>query len=372
MATADERYQEGIQRVEEKLLHFLRTFEALQESIQLARIADSQEQLREAVGDMFSLLTAELSALSPPESLKDFHAKLSEAATCFADAYACFLSGGRGRDFGQVFLQTRQALCSGLYPLYEIRAELPILQQYWVLPAALPSLAELEAKTPDIGVSVGFIHKEGTNSHAEYSLYVPENYTPQKAWPLIVCLHGGYGRGDDYILTWLRPAKSKGYILLSPKSLGPTWSALDPPMDLRSIQSMLEEVFGTYAVDRKRVYLSGLSDGGIFTYVLGLTYADIFAGIAPIAGELHPAVDEKLRRSQGKELPILIVHGAHDSIFPVQFTQQTYNLLTKLGYNVTYKELPDWGHAYTYTINETIVLPWFESIGTRSDSQEQK
>jgi pimeloyl-ACP methyl ester carboxylesterase len=370
MEAADEQYKEGIRKAEEKLLHFFRTLETLQEEMQLARITDHQAHLREAVGDIFTLLNDELSALSAPEPLKGFHSKFSKAVACCADAYKSFLSGS-GPDFAPQFLQGRHSLCTGQYLLYEVRAELTILQQYWVLPAALPSLAELETKTPGVEVPVGFIHKERANHRAEYSLYVPENYTPQKTWPLIVCLHGGYGRADDYILTWLRPAKSKGYLLLSAKSMGPTWSALNPAVDLRSTRAMLEEVFDTYAVDRNKVYLSGLSDGGIFTYFLGLAYADIFAGIAPVAGELHPMVDEMLRQRQGKELPILIVHGAHDTIFPVQFTRQTNDLLTKLGYNVTYKELPDWGHAYTYTINETIVLPWFESLGARPDPQEK-
>ena len=371
MEAPDDRYTERIRRAEDKLVHFLRTFETMQEEIHLSRIADAQAQLRAAVGDLFTALPAELSTLSPPESLTDrsraaFHAKLSEAVVCFADAYACFLSGA-GPNFGQAFLRSRQAFCKGLYLLYEIRAELPALQQYWVLPAALPALAALEAKTPGVEVPVGFTHKQGTNQHAEYSLYVPEHYTPQQTWPLIVCLHGGYGRGDDYIWTWLRPAKSKGYLLLSPKSVGPTWSALNPPVDSRSILAMLEDVCATYAVDRKRIYLTGLSDGGIFTYVLGLAHAQLFAGIAPVAGELHPMVDPLLRRSQGKEVPILIVHGAQDSIFSVEFTRQTHALLKKLGYNVTYQELPDWGHAYTYTINETLVLPWFESLGVKLD-----
>jgi phospholipase/carboxylesterase len=373
METAKEKYQEGIRQAEEKLLHFFRTIETLQEEMQIARIAHYQAQLREAVGDMFTLLDTELTALSAPELLNDFHDKFSQAIVCCANAYKSFVSGS-GLNFAQHFLQGRQALCTGQYLLYEMRAELPILQQYWVLPEALPSLAELETRTPGLEVPVGFVHKERANNRAEYSLYVPENYNPQETWPLVVCLHGGYSRGDDYILTWLRPAKSKGYLLLSPKSVGSTWSAIrtlstppNPPLDLRSIRVMLGEVFDSYAVDRKRVYLTGLSDGGIFTYVLGLAFADIFAGIAPVAGELHPAVDGMLKRGQGKELPILIVHGGRDPIFPVGFTRQTRDLLTKLGYNVIYNELPDWGHAYTHTINETIVLPWFESVGARPD-----
>jgi len=363
METTNEQYRETIQRVEDKLLHFLHTFEKLQEEIHLGRVGESQARLREAGGELFPTLPAELATLSPPESLKDFHAKLSEAVAFCAEAYATFLRG-KGQQFAQAFLDSRQALCRGLYLLYDLRAQLPILQQYWVLPSATPALATLETRTSGVEVPIGFSHKPSTNTHAQYSLYVPENYTPERTWPLIVCLHGGYGRGDDYIWTWLRPAKSKGYLLLSPKSAGPTWSVLNPPLDIRSIQAMLEEVCTTYAVDRKRVYLTGLSDGGTFTYLLGLSCAELFAGIAVIAGEMHPMVDPLLRRSQGKDVPILIVHGAQDFIFDVAFTRQSITLLQKIGYNVTYQELPDWGHAYTYTINEQRVLPWFEGLNS--------
>ena len=361
MEPTNDKYAEAVRRIEDKLLPFLRTFENIQQEILPARLGESQARLREASRDLFPTLTTELATLSPPESQEDVHAKLSEALTCCTEACTTFLNG-TGQQFPQAFLGSRRLLCRGLFLLYEIRAQLPVLQQYWLLPEALPALTVLETSSVGAEVLVGFSHKPSTSTHAEYSLYVPENYTPQQNWPLIICLHGGYGRGDDYIWTWLRPAKSKGYLLLSPKSAGPTWSVLNPPLDIRSIQAMLEEVCTTYAVDRKRVYLTGLSDGGTFTYLLGLACADLFAGIAPVAGEMHPMVDPLLRRGQGKTVPILIVHGVLDFIFDVVFTRQTHTLLQKLGYNVTYQELPDWGHAYTYTINEQRVLPWLESL----------
>jgi phospholipase/carboxylesterase len=197
-------------------------------------------------------------------------------------------------------------------------------------------------------------------------LYVPESYTPQREWPLIICLHGAHGRGDDYIWSWLRAAKSKGYVLLSPKSVDVTWSVLRPLIDVSSITAMFREVCDTYAIDKSRVYLSGLSDGGTFTYLFGLESADMFTGIAPIAGDFHPMMDGMLRLKQGKDLPIYIVHGAHDLIFKVESIRSGYELLSRLDYNATYKELPDWGHAYTSSINEQLVLPWFESLAPKS------
>jgi hypothetical protein len=80
------------------------------------------------------------------------------------------------------------------------------LQPYWVLPEGSPALIEPESISQEETAPVGFIHKEGGNWRAEYSPYVPEYYTPQQRWPLIVCLHGGFGHGDEYIWTWLRPA----------------------------------------------------------------------------------------------------------------------------------------------------------------------
>ena len=87
-------------------------------------------------------------------------------------------------------------------------------------------------------------------------------------------LHGGHGRGDDYLLTWLRTAKSAGYIVLSPKSLGGTWSLQQPGVDIRSILSMIETLLDEYNIDIGRIFATGLSDGGSFSYAIGLSNDD--------------------------------------------------------------------------------------------------
>ena len=372
MDAATERYTAGIHRLEEKLLPFLRTMETYQEQLHMSRLAEQRDGLEATVGELFHDLKIELADLAPPQQLNEFHTSFAKAIEHCADAYGAFVSAV-GRDFAIRFLKGRFLLCLGKQVLYRLRADLPLLQQYWVLPEVLPELARLESQSSDLDVPVGLIRKEQTEQRYAYSLYVPENYTPHKTWPLIVCLHGGYSRDDDYILTWLRLAKSKGYLLLSPKSSRETWSAIrtpgtppNPVIDLRSIRLMLDEVWETYAVDRSRVYASGFSDGGIFTHILGLSFPQLFAGIAPISSQLHTAADQLLRRGRGLDLPILLVHGEKDPIFPIDFARQTQQLLSGLGYPITFREIPDWGHAYPYSINETVVLPWFESLEARS------
>ncbi len=265
-----------------------------------------------------------------------------------------------------MFLHSRSSLVRGLYVLYDMRAALPTIARYFAIEGA--AIAADQSADGNNGVAaVGFTHRERDGKRGEYSLYVPENYSPARQWPLIICLHGGYGQGNEYIWTWLRAARTKGYILLSPKSIGETWSMTMNSYDTRSVMLMLDEVAEKYAIDRSRIYLTGLSDGGIFTYIMGLERHEIFTGLAPVAGALHMAADPMLRTGTGRELPIFVIHGVHDFIFPVTFTRQTNELLKTLKYNVKYEELPDWGHAFTYSINERLVMPWFESLPPRTE-----
>ncbi len=361
MPTLEEHYRATIGQQEEQLLPFLRAFEALQEQIHFLKIREHKQDLFDKIGDLFPPLTATLEELTPPHGLEDFHPKWREAVAHLEDAYTSFLTAS---DFNPLvsYFQSRRAFSLGKYLLYSLRAQLPILQQYWVLSEDLPRWTELE--TPGAGgeAHTGVMHRPATEAHGEYSLYVPENYDPSRRWPLIIALHGGHGRGDDYLLTWLRPAKSKGYIVLSPKSLDRTWSIQQPGLDIRSILSIVEELLDEYTIDTGRLFATGLSDGGTFSYAIGLSCPKLFAGIAPVAGVLGPwAVPE-----ESKRLPMLIVHGAKDFIFPVAMARAAYSLFTENGFEqVTYKELPEWGHAYTYSINETLVLPWFASLPSR-------
>lgn len=269
------------------------------------------------------------------------------------------------RDWTMAFLYSRNAFCRALYTLYSIREHLPVISQYFAIEGAEHIAANAPPSGAQNGAATGFSHSERDATRGAYSLYVPENYSPDRQWPLIICLHGGYGAGKEYIWTWLRSARTKGYILVSPKSIAETWTMTMGSPDTRSVMKMLDEVEEKYSVDRSRIYLTGLSDGGVFTYIMGLERHEIFAGIAPVAGALHMAADPMLRTGTGKELPIFVIHGVHDFIFPVTFTRQTNDLLKQLGYDLKYEELPDWGHAFPYSINERLVLPWFEGLPPR-------
>ena len=364
MAISAADYQAIISAQEEKILVFLRAFEWLQEHMHLGQIKQAKQDVFDrAGGDVFPPLNAELEGLEVPDGREAFHKKWLEALEQLEDAYTSFLTGSEA-NFIVAYMQSRRAFSLGKYVLYELRAELSKLREYWVLPDALARWDELETPVAGVEAQTGVIHRPSTDKHAEYSLYVPEYYDPSRSWPLVITLHGGHGRGDDYLLTWLRAAKSAGYIVLSPKSLGGTWSLQRPGVDIRSILSMVETLLDEYSIDIGRLFATGLSDGGSFSYALGLSCPKLFAGAAPIAAA--GMIVGMFNLDKAKDLPIYIVHGGKDFMFPVATAQMAYELLQKSAFTkVKYEELPDWGHAYTYSINDTLVLPWFNSLPSR-------
>ena len=355
-----ERYTKATQEVERGLLEFLRSFEAIQNEMRIERLGDFQAQLREMSPEDLAGHAARLSETEPPEYLREFHDAVLAGTRHCVNARDAFL-GADEQGYSLTAMDVRRSLCRGLHILYGIRERTPWLADYWWLEGSA-GREELEIAPPDADAPVGIMHRRRGASLADYSLYVPESYTPARSWPLVVCLHGAYGRGDHYIWSWLRAAKSREYMVLAPKSLEVTWSILQPERDARSVAAMLEDVCGEYAVDRARVYLSGLSDGGTFTYLLGLSNPELFGGIAPVAGDFHGMMDDMLRRKQGIDLPMYVVHGAQDHIFPVETIRSGQALLTRLGYNARYEELPDWGHSYCSRLNEALVMPWFEGL----------
>ncbi|MGA2408979.1 MAG: prolyl oligopeptidase family serine peptidase [Candidatus Binataceae bacterium] len=356
--TSGSGYTARLTELEYAIVGIMRSFESIQENLKLGEVKESQARMVQDVGDTFRRFDDQFVPLEPPIDKKDLHARVCAAVTELSRAYNLFMSPPN-QQWTVAFLYSRRSFCRGLYALYELRDQLPVVNAHFLMPGARAAKAG-ESSTG--GAATGFIQHKRTPEHGEYTLFVPDDYSAAKQWPLIVCLHGGYGEGFEYIWTWLRPGRSNGCILLAPKSLGVTWEMNMQSVDTHSVLAMLREVGQQYSIDQSRVYLTGLSDGGIFTYILGLEHPELFAGLAPVAGALHLGVDPMLREGRGKNLPLFVIHGVHDFIFPVTFTRQTCKLLTDLGYNVRYDELPDWGHAFPYSINENLVLPWFQSL----------
>ena len=341
--------------LEHYLLLTLEAFETEFEDLRFGELAASQERLRAALDPLIPATRHGLLELQPPPERADFHRVLIAAATRCEDAAQSWRQG-HGATFINSLVQCRQLLVQSLEALYPLRAQLPVLGDHF---GAYPAPASGQPGT-------GLIAWESCDEHEACALFVPDAYTPERDWPLIVALHGASGSGREYLWTWQRLAAAHGYLVLAPKSADITWSVLQPHIDIASVTGALDRALAEYRIDRRRVYLTGLSDGATFSYLLAFMAPEYFAGVAPIAGELSQVAEPLLRRREGREVPLLVVHGAHDHIFPIETVRSTCGLLKHLDYDIRFDELADWGHAYPYRIHRERVLPWFEELGARA------
>ncbi|MGH7837557.1 MAG: hypothetical protein ACREQC_06985, partial [Candidatus Binataceae bacterium] len=237
MADEQSAYTGKLRGYEAEVLAFLREFESIQENLRLGEVRPVQAQLVAATGDTFRRFNHEFAPLTPPDDLSQFHRDFVVAIAHLERSLNLFLTAP-SPNWTLAFLKSRHSFVRGLYALYDLRGAIPKLAEYFAI--AGPTAAA-EAPTADVnGAATGFSHHEPAAERGAYSLYVPENYSADRRWPLIICLHGGYGEGYEYIWTWLRSARSRGYILLSPKSLTETWSMTMGSIDTRSVMRMLD------------------------------------------------------------------------------------------------------------------------------------
>ncbi len=138
-----------------------------------------------------------------------------------------------------------------------------------------------------------------------------------------------------------------------------TWSISNIEVDERPLNRHLDQVCSRFHIDRSRVLLTGMSDGGTFALAMGMSGNSVYQNIAPLSCALPP-VD--LRCAKGKR--ILWVHGAQDWIFPVNWTVQACKDLLQSGADVQLKVIEDLSHTYPHEANETI-LKWFGIGGIR-------
>lgn len=236
--------------------------------------------------------------------------------------------------------------------LYGVRALLPSLRDYWSPDRTAPAAADAAPRPALVRVSAG-------GHHGGFALYVPEEYDGSEAWPLIIALHGGSGNGRDFLWTWVRDAKRTGHLLVAPTAVGATWGEVDEI----GLLEILGWIRARYRVADERVLLTGLSDGGTFTLVYGLAHPEVFRALAPCCGVFHPVNFANGNLERARDVPIYLVHGAEDFLFPVALAHLTRDTLTAAGARLDYRELPELSHTYPRSENPAI-LAWFARVSS--------
>jgi phospholipase/carboxylesterase len=245
--------------------------------------------------------------------------------------------------------------------LYPLAATLPPVSSFFVDPDLRENAGLGQRLAKPASENTGIIHdRNEPGSRGGFSLYVPEYYTPDRAWPLVMALHGGSGNGRSFLWSWLRDARSFGAILVTPTATGNTWALMGDDADTTNLARILDFVRGRWNIDPTKLLLTGMSDGGTFCYVTGLERASPFTHLAPIAATFHPLMAEMADAERLQGLPVYLVHGRLDWMFPVQVARQTRDALLAAGADVTYRELDDLSHCYPSEMNAPI-LRWLST-----------
>jgi predicted peptidase len=121
---------------------------------------------------------------------------------------------------------------------------------------------------------------------------------------------------------------------------------------MKGIWAMLDEVMNTYAVDGTRIYVMGLSMGGIGTWDLIMRHPGFFAAAAPVCGAADPSYASYL-----VDMPICTVHGDADGSVPTAGTRAMVAAIRDAGgEKIHYDELPGYGHnVWDYAASEATV-----------------
>jgi phospholipase/carboxylesterase len=305
-----------------------------------------------------ALQTAQARLADWPEEFADVRAALQAASDAALKAFEGLraVQNGNG-DLVAVFRALRYA-SRAQEALYPLSAKFPPVSSFFADPARRDD-AELSARlAAPAGQDTGVMHDHNeAGSRGGFSLYVPEYYTADRAWPLVMALHGGSGNGRGFLWSWLRDARSFGVILVAPTAMGSTWALMGEDIDTPNLARILDLARARWNIDPERLLLTGMSDGGTFSYVTGLEGSSPFTHLAPVSATFHPLMAEMADAGRLRGLPVHIVHGGLDWMFPVQMARQTRQLLSAAGADVTYREIEDLSHCYPREINPAI-LSW--------------
>ena len=172
-----------------------------------------------------------------------------------------------------------------------------------------------------------------------YGLFVPPAYDPEVAFPLVVCLHGAGFTGDSYLERWATRLGGS-HILACPTSMAGTWwTRLSEELVFATIKT----VRARYRIDPDRIYLTGMSNGGIGAWIIGMHHAPRFAAVAPMASGIDQVLFPFLENL--RPISLYVIHGAKDRIMPVWLSRNVTNELARLGIAFTYRE-HEWTHPH--------------------------
>ncbi len=181
----------------------------------------------------------------------------------------------------------------------------------------------------------------------QYKVHVPPTYDPKVPTPLVFCIHGLAQNAVMFCVTGAamdEKSDAAGFILVMPNGYQSSWNAgtccggasnekLD---DVALFRAIFAQVDTHLNVDHRRVYATGLSNGGYMSYRLACDASDLFAAVAPGAGAIginsigggtNPTSD--FTSCDPKEpVSVLDMHGTSDPLISYSLQAPSLSLIS--------------------------------------------
>lgn len=222
------------------------------------------------------------------------------------------------------------------------------------------------------------------NDTLNYRILKPNNYDPKKKYPLHLFLHGAGERGNDNQSQLVHGAKLflkkenrekfNSWVIFPqcktndrwPSFKFDTWNAepkynsddIEPNTSLKLVIKLMDGFVNKVQVDKNKVYVSGLSMGGMGTFEILSRRPEMFAAATPICGNGI----EKLTEIYAKKVPIWIFHGSDDTVVSPSHSLKMANAIIKNGGSPRITFYENVGHdSWNNAFEEKDFLEWIHS-----------
>ncbi len=155
-----------------------------------------------------------------------------------------------------------------------------------------------------------------------YILHVPKGYDGSKPVPLVLNFHGHGSNAvqQEYFSLMDGTSDADGFIVAYPEGINGSWNAgvccqfTGPTTDdVGFARAVVTDIESRTCIDDKRVYSTGMSNGGYLSHLLACKAADVFTAIAPVAGVLGIPPSQC---NPSRPVPVIEFHGIADPIVP--------------------------------------------------------
>lgn len=218
-----------------------------------------------------------------------------------------------------------------------------------------------------------------------YRILYPEGFDKSEKYPLVLFLHGAGERGNDnqaqlthggqlFLKEEIRK-KIPAIVIFPQAPKKDYWARVEvdrevtpfefnfkkeegPTTSLQLVMALLNSITAEDYVDNNRIYVGGLSMGGMGTYEIIYRKPEMFAAAFAICGGADPAITEDYPEG----FNIWIFHGEKDDIVPPKFSKEMARMINTNGGNAKLSLYPNDNHnSWDSALSEPYLLPWLFS-----------